>query len=955
MSAVFGLFGKKVQALAHSRFPRATPIQQEAIPRILSGKSVLLISETGSGKTESVLLPVFDLFLKKDHTPISILYITPLKSLNRDLLQRLLWWGKELDFDVSVRHGDTTPYERSMQAQNPSDLLISTPETLQSMLVGKIMRTHLAHVKWVVIDEIHELVGNKRGVQLAVGLERLRRLAGDFQVVGLSATVGSPEKVASFLGDRIEIINAAREKELRIEVDVPAVRPEDHLSSKKIMVSPETAARVRAIGDVIAKQRSVLVFTNTRESAEVLSSRLKAVDPRLAAGVHHSSLSKETRIAAERDFRDQKLKALLCTSSLELGIDIGTIDFVLQYLSPRQVMKLLQRVGRAGHSMGRISSGLVLAGDADDCFESTIIAQRALGRQIEETPLYEKARDVLGHQIVGLTLEGEIEVDKAYQLIRRAAPYRTLSPGEFFEVCRLMERLRVLWINDKDQAAADRYRSGAVAREDRFKGKKSSDLVLRRRKNAWVYYYQNLSTIPDVRSFKIHDVYANQPVGHLDAEFIALHGSPGQGFIVKGQAWRILDVSDREVMVEPMAGIEAAIPAWEGELIPVPFEVAQGVGQLRREIAAHLEQGTDPVAEMTARYPCSAAVARRMVASVKQALEQGPLPTDRRIVLEYDPDQAVIHTCFGSLVNDTLGRVLSVMLAPTLGSVGLQTDPYRIVLKTAGWREAAETFLNLRADQVEKAVLESVPGTELFHWRFLHVAKRLGIIARDAEFGKGYLKKVVEAYRGTPAWEEAMNEIVQDKLDIERTKSLLQSLRKKGREVLIREGISSLGRSALQKRHEIIAPDRPETEIFEIFKTRLLDTKVGMVCVSCGKWATIQEVREIPREVSCARCGAKLIAVVPKRYILEAQQLVQKKVAGKKLAEDEQRWLDMTIDTANLVLSSGQDAAIALAGRGVGVRTAGRILAKLLEGDELIREILKAERTYIKTRRFWKG
>jgi len=954
---VFTALGGKLENLVRQRFERPTEIQKESIPLALEGKNLLLISETGSGKTESILLPVFSQFLKKEHNPISILYITPLKSLNRDLLKRILWWSKKLDFDVSVRHGDTTQYERSMQAANPSDMLISTPETLQSIMVGKVMRKHLRNVKWVVIDEIHELVDNKRGAQLSIGLERLKRLAGDFQVIGLSATVGSPEKVASFLGKGFRIIDAAREKKISLSVDSPGTGPEDVLLSKKLLLSPETAARVRKIRDIVRKKESVLVFTNTRESAEVISSRLKVIDPGLPLETHHSSLSKEVRISAEKDFKEQRLKALLCTSSLELGIDIGAIDFVLQFLSPRQVMKALQRVGRSGHSISRVSEGLIVGGDSDDCFESAAIAGNAAKRKIEKTSVYEKALDVLGHQLTGLVLEDyEIPLDQAYSLVKKAWPFRKLSEAEFFEVCVLMERLGVLWINYKDGGFVEMYKSGKIKREDRFKGKALKDLVLKRRRNAWTYYFQNLSTIPDVRKFKVHDVFSNRPVGTLDAEFIALHGSPGQGVIVKGQAWRILDIGESRVMVEPMSGIEAAVPAWVGELIPVPFEIAQKVGSIRREVADLLEKKKDPVPFLAEKYPITKRVAKKLVNAVKEQSAWGTLPTDRKVLVEYDNENIIFHTCWGSLVNDTIGRVLSVLLTERLGSVGLKIDPYRIVLKTSGfaWREAAELFMDLNPKRVETVLKDSLPNTELFHWRFLHVAKRLGIIERNAEFGKGYLRKIIEAYSNSPVYQEALNEIYQDKLDLEKTREVLKLVREKKIKITIKEGVSPLGKGALARRYEIVPPERPEKEIFEIFKKRLLETKIGLVCCNCGKWVSIFRVRDIPENIKCEKCSARLISVVPKRYLIEAQEIILKKLQKKKLSKEEERWLSMATDTASIVLAHGREAALTLAGRGVGLKTSGRILAKMQTGDELIREILHAERNYVKTRRFWK-
>lgn len=955
MENVFDLFERRLRDVVRQRFKQPTHIQNQAIPLVLQGKNLLLISETGSGKTESVFLPVINQFLKEDHAPISILYITPMKSLNRDLLKRILWWGGQLDFEVAVRHGDTTTYERGMQAANPSDMVISTPETLQAILVGKVMRSHLKNVRWVIIDEIHELVDNKRGAQLAIGLERLRRLVnGNLQVIGLSATIGSPKNVASFLGENFTIIDAAREKRVKICVDSPKIKKEDHLLGEKMMLSPQASARVRMIRDIINQRTAVLVFTNTRETAEVLSSRLKVLDSSLSLETHHSSLSKEVRIQAEMDFRDQKLRALLCTSSLELGIDIGAIDYVLQFLSPRQVMKFLQRIGRAGHSIEKFSEGMIMSGDVDDCFESAVIAQRALEKQIEETHIYEKALDVLGHQVVGLTLEDySLPMEKAYEIIKKAYPFRNLKPEEFLEVCKLMEKLRTLWINDKDGSFARKYNAGEIEKEDRFKGKRLEDLVLRRRKDAWLYYYQNLSTIPDVRTYKVHDVYTDRPVGSLDAQFIALHGGQGQSVIVKGQAWRILDVGQTNIMVEPIAGIQAAIPAWEGELIPVPYEIAQGVARMRQEVA----QEKDPKKYLTDHYPVSSAVAGKMVKAVNEQKNWGFVPAEKDLLIEYDRENVIFHTCWGSLVNDTIGRALCMLLTGHLGSVGLQTDPYRIVLKTAGWgwKEATEVFLSLTPEKMLFTLKQSLPLTELFQWRFLHIAKRLGIISRTAEFGKGYLKKIIEVYSNTPVYDETFNEIFQDKLDVEKASKMLREVREGKIKITIKEGISPFGKMALEKRYEIVPPERPEKEIFEMFKKRLLETKVGMVCCNCAKWTNILKADEVPQKPRCESCTALLVAVVPKNYLLQIQELLKKRNEKEKIGEEDQRRLDMAMDSASLVLSFGKDAALVLAGRGIGVKTAGRVLAKMEKGDELLKNIIEAERNYVKTRRFWKG
>jgi ATP-dependent Lhr-like helicase len=967
---VFSLLEPKLQDLVSQRFTEPTPIQKDVIPEILSGHNVLTISETGSGKTEACMLPIFDLWLKEKPKPISILYITPLRSLNRDLQNRILWWANHLEMDVSVRHGDTSQYERKMQADNPPDMLIVTPETLQALMIGKVMRGHMKNIRYIVLDEVHELVPSKRGLQLTVGLERLKELVKsvgnpDPRILALSATVGTPEKIVNFFSmcdgrkDDLDysgkvvsqavgshaatckIINAIKMKQTRMEVESPKPRPEDSLLKDKVLVGPETVARLRRILHLMHEKNSVLTFTNTREFAEILSSRIKVLDETLPVETHHSSLSKNVRISAEEAFKKSELKALIATSSLELGIDIGAIDFVIQYMSPRQVSKLLQRVGRSGHSLSRISDGIIISTDSDDAFEATVIADLAKKGWVEPTITYPKAWDVLGHQIVGLALEEyKISPDKAFEIIRRAEPFKSLTKDEFMETARLMQKLGFLWVDSKFSETPE----------------------LKRRQNAWSYYYSNLTTIPDVKNYVLFDVVSNKPVGSLDAEFISLHGNPGTSVIVKGHAWRILDVTPKKIFAEPLKGIGGAIPAWEGELIPVPYEVAQAVAKLRKDISRKLSLPDSRILEsITDSHPVTKDTAEKMLSYVKKQAKWGFVPSESEILVEHysDPEDSwlVIHAPWGSLANDTIGRVLAALLTTRTGSVGLQSDPYRIILKlqkSSDWSVAVDAFKNLKPEILEPVLMAILPNTELFIWRFIHVAKRFGIIAKDAEYGKGYIKKVAEAYAGTPVYREALNEIFHEKLDLERAKSVLESLHSGKLKLRIAVGLSPFGEAGVMRKYEIVAPDRPDTEIFQIFKKRLMETRVGLVCTNCGKWATIYAVEDLPKRIQCPVCEAGLIAVVPSKYILEAQELAKKSLAGKKLKDWDKKHIEMMSNSSSLVIASGRNAVIALAGRGVGPKAASRVLSKMHSGDELLQDILHQEQLYARNRRFWK-
>src|SRR6266849_4880570 len=360
VSAFSSLKPPVLHSLEREGFAEASPIQQLAIPAILNGDNVLLIAPTGTGKTLAAILPVLDKFLEKRAEErkrgISILYVTPLRALNRDLLRRLEEIGKDLDVKIQVRHGDTPTSARTQQARSPPDLLITTPETLQAILIGKIMSEHLRTVRWVIVDEVHELATDERGVQLSLALERLLDLTGiEFQRIGLSATIGEPERIARFLVGEGRKVSVLRSDEFRDQqIKIASVQPsqEDQKEAGELGLPASTVARARRILNLIETHKSPLVFTNTREHAEALASQLSALGAAGLVKVDHGSVSREIREEAEKDFHEGRVRALICTSSLELGIDIGRVDFIVQFTSPRETTRLVQRIGRSGHTLG---------------------------------------------------------------------------------------------------------------------------------------------------------------------------------------------------------------------------------------------------------------------------------------------------------------------------------------------------------------------------------------------------------------------------------------------------------------------------------------------------------------------------------------------------------------------------------------------------------------------------
>jgi len=910
-----------------------TNIQDLAIGPILAGKNVLLISETGTGKTLAVALPLFHLILKENPKPISMLYITPLRSLNRDIIEHLVKWGNELDIEISVRHGDTSAYERRMQTEFPPQILITTPETIQAILPGKKIREHLKNIRWVVIDEIHELVDSKRGVQLSLALERVKALAEhDFQLIGLSATVGMPEHVAKFISPnkQIEILKAKSPKQMQIQVISPEIDKGDGKIARELFTSPETAARLRKIKELIGEHRSVLTFTNTREFAEVLSSRMKNLDRKIPVGIHHSSLSKEVRIKTEKEFKEEKIKSIISTSSLQLGIDIGSIDLVLQYMSPRTVTQLVQRVGRSGHELQRISKGIIISTDEDDIFESAVIARKALNEELEDLDFHETAYDVLAHQIVGLTLDNwKIELGKAYDIVRKAYPYQKLTLPEFMEICKQLSQLGLVFLNGE----------------------------IKKKYRGFEFYYNQLSTIPDTKQFRVFNTLDNTFVGVLDEEFVALHGQPNTTFVIKGQPWRIIQTEEDRVLVEPIEDVEAAIPGWEGELIPVPFDVAQEVGRLRKMIKEKLGNSEkEIVLDIQKKYPVDENSAKKMISLIKKQKKFGIVPDDKNFLIEEDENIIVIHTCTGTLVNETLGRFLTSLLTARMGSVGLRTDPYRIILtfQQSNTEFLKEILFSTKPDFLQTYLEAGLIHSTLFEWKFVHVAKRFGAISRGAEYGKVRLGKIIDSYAGTPLFKETLKELETEKLDIEKAVEILGKIQKKEIKLIFSKGHSPLGKLGIRHKFaEIVGPAKPEAEIFDLFKKRLYNTTVKMICMNCGKWQRTFIVEDIPKDLRCSSCYAKLLAVTHPKAV-QTEKIIKKKLRNKELTLEENARYERARKSADLFIVYGKKAAVALAARGVGPANARRILAKFYKtNDDFLRDLLQTERQFIKTRKFW--
>lgn len=886
-----------VQECVRARgFSRLSDVQAQSIPLVREGRNLVLIAPTGTGKTESAMIPVFDAMRTHPGGGFRTLYITPLRSLNRDMLQRLAWWCGELDLTVGVRHGDTTQSERRKQALSPPDLLITTPETLQAMFMGRVLRRHLANVRYVVIDEIHELAASKRGAQLAVALERLVEYSGEFQRIGLSATVGNPEEMGRFLcGARpFQVVSVPVSKHLEIAVDFAG----DRFEKQADWVSRE-----------IDRHASTLIFVNTRVTAEALGHHLF---PRGDVEVHHGSLSKEVRIEAEERFKSGAISALICTSSMELGIDIGRIEHVIQFGSPREVSRLVQRVGRAGHQLEAVSRGTILATGFDDLLESLVIAERAKAGRVEEVTPPRNAADVLANQVAAMAVEyREVSRDRVREVIGRSYPFQV--QGSLL-----------------DEVVSQMAAHGLV----RVEGG-----LIRSSGRSRKYLAGNLSMIHDERKMSVYDMVSRKTVGTLDESFVVGWVHTGAVFITKGQLWRVLDIEEGRITVEPARKAKGELPSWEGEQIPVPFPVAREVGALRksRDFSRYQLNGE------TLRF------ALRFLEEMDR--NRSPVATDTEITLENAPEGVICNVCAGHKANEALARVISILLSARYGTtVGIEIDAYRIYLRLppdlrSG--EVREALLSLEPGHLEGILQLAMKRTALFKWKLVQVAKKFGAIDPDADYERLSIHKLTDLFESTVVQKEAYRELFSTYMDVGRAGAVVSLIKDQEISVILSH-LSILGAEGLFSSRDQISPPSVDQAVISTLKRRLDQQEVVIACMNCRKWKSRTIVSRTPDPLVCPLCGARLIAV------LKPWEEPLLSTASRKTKTDEDRAVEIRLlKNANIVLSSGKKAVTALAGRGVGPENASRILSTLAEGDAFYREILKAERNYIRTHRFW--
>lgn len=891
---------------------------------LVRGKSALLVAPTGSGKTEAAVIPIFARLAANAGPPrpqqktlgIRMLYITPMRALNRDIFRRIISYAEAEGLRADLRHGDTSASARAKMLVTPPDVLITTPETLGIILASRKFGRFLSELEVVVIDEVHEILGSERGAHLAISLERVQRISKnkDIMRVGLSATVGDLEEAASFVvgtNRKCAILtdSAARGHDINLEY-----------------VSGNLTNLAEAILDYIKEQRgedkSTLVFTNTRDEAEFLGAVLKAKSPEIPVEVHHGSLSKESRETTESILRSGGSGIVVCTSSLELGLDIGDVNLVVQVGSPRQAVKLIQRVGRSRHRIRERAIGKLFASRLDDELEGRAIIERVDKSSLEVTTVQEKPLDVVAHHIAGLALEeSSVRVEDVLSLMKEAYPFRDLSSDDVHSVATILEHQGII-----------RY---------------DTEVIKRRGPRTYQYYFSNISMIPDIQQFDVLDVSTKKIVGRLDQVFVGEYGEAGKPFVLKGNTWRIVSIDDDKKILyaEPMSRDLTTIPFWVGELIPVELETTQLVGKLRREIVKS-EGYVNVSQEQINRLKDSAVIL-------------GGIPDEKTVMIERKKASTtiVVHACLGTKINQTLATILSTLLSAKIGYlVETKSDSYRIVLSTNGALEAKHVADALKEDVVISEILNaSIIGTHPLNWKTWHVSKKFGIIDKSAEYDRRAARLIQDRYRGTALYSEVLRELYHEKYDVKATTEVMNQLREGRLALRIAEvdDFSEIARPILEFASSFAAlPLTMEKTILDLVKTRLGNVKHKFLCLSCGRYESVQKTDDVKEPIICPLCHSRLVTETFSSDI-ELPKIIQKKKSGKTLTDDEEKKFRRAWKTSSLIQNFGKKAIVILSGFGVGVDTAARIIRRTGDEDQFYRNIYLAEKNYVATRGFW--
>ncbi|VVB98348.1 ATP-dependent DNA helicase Hel308 [uncultured archaeon] len=775
-----------------SKYKEFTPPQKFAIMEINKRENVLISSPTGSGKTLSAFLAIINELIRLGRNEqledrVYAVYVSPLKALNNDIHRNLVEPLAEIravfekngarmpDIRVAVRTGDTLPAEKSRMLKKPPHILITTPESLAIILNAPKFSEKLENAQYMIVDEIHALAENKRGTHLSLSMERLNsKCRRELTRIGLSATVHPLEEVAKLLvgsGRDCKLVDVNYLKKTKIYV----VSPIEDL----VYTSADKANNqlYELLDKIISMHFTTVVFTNTRSATERVVHNLKArfgakYQDNVAA--HHSSLSREHRFETEERLKKGELKVVVSSTSLELGIDIGSIDVVVLLGSPKSVSRALQRIGRSGHRLHETSQGAIVVLDRDDLLEDVVLAHDARNRKFDKIRIVTNALDVLAQHILGMALERQWKADDAYELVRKSHSYASLSRQDFDDVLKYLSGFYSM--------LEERYVYGKIWYDGTEFAKKG--------RSARAIYYMNIGTIPDEP--KIH-VFADDKryIGEIEEEF-AENLLPGDVFVLGGKTYQFsVSVGNRVYATSAMSK-KPTVPAWFSEMLPLSYELALDIETFRHEA---LKMGEE---ELSRKYELNEKTAKAVLGYLREQEKFSVVPDATQFLVEEWKDDEdlpnyIFHTLCGRKANDAIARVFAYELGRKKNcNIATSISDYGFILRLPRLKVLTKLDIEeaLWAEGFEKKLKDALEESEMLKRRFKNVAVRSLMVlkrypGREMPPGRQQinseilLRTIKENLPDFPMLREAYAEIMRDAMHVDEALDYIEKLRKR--------------------------------------------------------------------------------------------------------------------------------------------------------------------------------
>jgi len=781
-----------------SKYSAFTPPQRYAIVEAFKGNNILVTSPTGSGKTLAAFLTAISMLVelaekKALENRVYVVYVSPLRALNNDIKRNLeeplaeiyelaKQKGTKLQqIRIGVRTGDTEQSERQKQLRNPPHILITTPETLAIVLSSPKFSKALTKLKFLIVDEIHSIAENKRGSHLALSMERLQRIQEEKMVrIGLSATIAPLDEVAKFLvgynkGEARDCVVA--DVTFAKPMDIKVVSPiDDFFAATAEEISVEL---YDLLAELVKKSRTTLIFTNTRSATErVVYYLKKKLGKDFPIKAHHSSLSKEVRLDVEEDLKHGRLRCVVSSTSLELGIDIGYIDLVVLLGSPKSINRALQRIGRSGHRLYETSVGRIVVVDQDDLVECTVLTKEAIERRLDRIEIPQKPLDVLCQHVAGMAIEKRWSVDEALAVIRQAYPYRNLSKSEFTEVLRYLsgtyselERKRVygkIWFDENEEVFG---RRGKLARP---------------------IYYLNVGTIPDEVAISVI-TKDKRRVGKVEEEF-AERLIKGDIFVLAGRTFRFLHSKGMRIIVEEVEGEKPTVPSWFSEQLPLSYDLALRIQQFRGKMENLLKWSEEEIVGwLMEEYNLERSAA---TAIYRYFLEQklfSEIPTNKKLVVEKfeeDRNYYIFHTLIGRKANSAISRAFAYRAGLKKDcnvQIALNDNGFMLILPPSKVLRNEEIMELFSVDDFKEHLIRALDRTEILRRRFRHVAVRSMMILRNylgreksvwrQQLNADTLLKMLKRYFPEfPVLKETYREIMEDSMDLKNALDYLKRI-----------------------------------------------------------------------------------------------------------------------------------------------------------------------------------